>query len=144
MIKLQNKELKDVAEFLKKLSLNGKKSVHRMRVVKVLEEQNKKLGEEELELLKEYVETDEKGEFVHESGNLKFKGDVKEFKKQQEDLYNEYFVLDDTNLESALKTLKEVVNDYNKELSEKDAEAHFTLVEAFENEANKEKNRNSM
>lgn len=132
MIKIQNKELKDVSEFLRKLSLKGKKSVHRMRVVKVLDEQNKKLGEEEVELLKEYVETDEKGEFVTENGNLKFKGSAKEFKKQQEELYNEDFVINDKNLESALNTVKEVVTEYNKELSEKDAEAHFVLVEAFE------------
>ncbi|MED4080094.1 hypothetical protein P4637_08845 [Halalkalibacterium halodurans] len=132
MIKIQNKELKDVSEFLRKLSLKGKKSVHRMRIVKVLEEQNKKLGEEEVELLKEYVETDEKGEFIYENEKLKFKNDAREFKKQQDELFNEYFVLDDTNLESALKTLEEIVNDYNKELSEKDAEAHFILVEAFE------------
>ncbi|MDY7224667.1 hypothetical protein [Halalkalibacterium halodurans] len=132
MIKIPNKHLKDVSEFLRKLSLKGKKSVHRMRIVKVLEEQNKKLGEEEVELLKEYVETDEKGEFIYENEKLKFKNDAREFKKQQDELFNEYFVLDDTNLESALNTVKEVVTDYNKELSEKDAEAHFTLVEAFE------------
>jgi hypothetical protein len=132
MIKIQNKELKNVSDFLKKLSLKGKKSVHRMRIVKVLEEQNKKLGEEEVELLKEYVETDEKGEFIYENEKFKFKNDAREFKKQQDELFNEYFVLDDTNLESALNTVKEVVTDYNKELSEKDAEAHFILVEAFE------------
>ncbi|WP_062052330.1 hypothetical protein [Bacillus sp. JCM 19034] len=135
-MKLQYKDLKVAADFLKKISLKGKKSVHRMRIVKVLEEQNKKFAEEELELLKSYAELDEQGELVPTQGGgfkIKEDKDKKEFRKQQEELYQEYFVVDDKNLETALKTVEEVVNDYNKELSDKDAEAHFLLVEAFEN-----------
>ncbi|WP_062049224.1 hypothetical protein [Bacillus sp. JCM 19034] len=135
-MKLQYKDLKVAADFLKKVSLKGKKSVHRMRIIKVLEEQNKKFAEEELELLKSYAELDEQGELVlSEGGGFKIKEDKdkKEFRKQQEELYQEYFVVDEKNLETAVKTVEEVVNDYNKELSDKDAEAHFLLVEAFEN-----------
>ncbi|MFS0591988.1 hypothetical protein AB1L05_10335 [Cytobacillus horneckiae] len=60
--------------------------------------------------------------------------DAKEFKKQQEALYDEYFVIKDENLESALTTVKKLVNDYDMELTGKAAEAHFIIVEAFENQ----------
>ncbi|MFA9458805.1 hypothetical protein ACERJO_18845 [Halalkalibacter sp. AB-rgal2] len=141
MMNLQYKDLKMTADFLKNLSLKGKESVHRMRVVKVLEEQNKKLAEEELELLKAFAEIDDQGELVQAQGGgfkIKEDKDKREFKQQQEELYQEYFTVGDKNLETALKTVEEIVNDYNEELSDKDAEAHFLLVESFENVEKKE------
>lgn len=108
-----------------------------MRVVNVLAEKSKIVGEEELALLKEYGKTDEKDELVlNEQGGIRME-DAKEFKKQQEALYDELFVVDDKNLESALKTVEKLVNEYDKELSGKSAEAHFILCEAFENEEEK-------
>jgi len=64
----------------------------------------------------------------------------KEFNKAHKELFEEEFVLDDKNLESALKTVEKLVNDFDKELSGQQAEAHFILVEAFDNaeEENKE------
>ncbi|GAF63638.1 hypothetical protein BTS2_0529 [Bacillus sp. TS-2] len=133
MITLQNKDLKRASEFLLKITLKGKKQIHRMRVVKVLQEQHKIFADEELELLKSFAELDEQGELVPaEGGGFKLAGDKKEFKKQQKELMNEDFIIEGKNLESALKTVEEVIMDYNKELSESDAEAHFLWVEAFE------------
>ncbi|RHW33512.1 DUF1617 family protein [Oceanobacillus profundus] len=136
MIKLQNKYLKNVADFLQNtVSAKGKKNVHRMRIVKALTDKNKEVGDEELALLKEYAKTDSEGELVvNEAGGFDFKDRKtrKEFNEQQKDLYDEDFVIDDKNLESALKTVEKLVNDYDKELSGKHAEAHFILVEAFD------------
>ncbi|AAU85101.1 hypothetical protein BCBBV1cgp54 [Bacillus phage BCASJ1c] len=134
MIKIQYKHLKNTSDFLlNTITAKGKKNIHRMRVVKVLQEKNDKVGEEELELLKEYAKTDENEEFVRlPNGNLDIE-DPKTFKSQQESLYDEYFMIDDKNLVPALNTVEKLVNDFDKELSGKQAEAHFILVEAFEN-----------
>lgn len=133
MIKLKNKDLKIIFDFLMGISIKGKKSVHRTRIAKVIEEQNKKYADEEIELLKDFCETNERGEFVRlPNGNLDV-SDTEEFKKQQEALVNEYFTIDDKNLETALNTVKELVMEYNKELEGNNALAHFYLVEAFEN-----------
>lgn len=133
MIKLQNKYLKNVADFLQNtVSAKGKKNIHRMRIVKALQERNKEVGEEEVTLLKEYAQLDDKGELKrNDAGGFDIE-DTKGFNEQHKALYDEYFVIDDKNLESALKTVEKLVNDYDKELSGKQAEAHFILVEAFE------------
>lgn len=132
MIKLQNKHLKDVSEFLLGISLKGKKSRHRMRIVNALDQQNKKVAEEEIALLKEYAKLDEEGELIRKSDGSFDISDVKEFKKQQEDLYNEHFVIDDANLEGALQTIEKVVLDYDQELSNKDAFIHDYICQQFE------------
>lgn len=133
MIKLQNKDLKVIYSFLMGIGIKGKKSTHRTRIAKVIEEQHKKYAEEELELIKDYCETDEKGEFARlPNGNLDI-SDPKKFKEEQKALADEYFTIDDRNLETALKTVEEIVIDYNKELEGDNALAHFYLVEAFEN-----------
>lgn len=134
MIQLQHRYLKDVVDFLlNTISAKGKKNIHRMRIVKVLQEKNKEVGEEELALLKDYAQTDESGELIrNNAGGFDIK-DTKGFNKQHEALYDEYFTIKGTNLNSALKTVEKLVNDYDKELSGNSAEAHFILVEAFEN-----------
>ena len=133
MIKLQNKDLKNVADFLQNtLTAKGKKNVHRMRIVKAIENKNKEVGEEEYTLLKEYVPIGDNGELKrNDTGGFAIE-DTKGFSEQHKALYDEYFVIDDKNLESALKTVEKLVNDYDKELSGKQAEAHFILIEAFE------------
>ncbi|MEN2468011.1 hypothetical protein [Ornithinibacillus sp. JPR2-1] len=133
MIKIQNKHLGDVADFLlNTITAKGKKNIHRMRIVNALKERNKGVGEEELELLKEYAKKDEDDNVVQNENGRFVMEDAKEFKKQQDALYEEYFVIDDVNLKSALRTVEKLVNDYDKELVGKEAEAHFILVEAFE------------
>ena len=55
-----------------------------MRVVKVLQEQNKSFADEELELIKSFAELDDNGELVPaEGGGYKLIGDRKEFRKQR-------------------------------------------------------------
>lgn len=132
MIKLQYKHLKDVAEFMQEdLSSKGKKSRHRMRIVNAIAEQNKKVADEEIALLKEYAKTDDDGEIIQTDKGFDI-GDVKGFKRQQEELYNEYFIIDDANLETALKTVEKLVFDYDKELNGHKAFVHDYICQQFE------------
>lgn len=133
MIKIQNKYLNDVADFLlNSVGAKGKESIHKMRVVKALQEKFKEVSEEEIALLKEYAGEDEEGNIKrNEEGNFDVK-DTKGFNKAHKALFDEYFVIDDANLESALDTVEKLIKDYDKELSGKQAEAHFILYEAFE------------
>ncbi|MBN6887030.1 hypothetical protein ACUXCC_002040 [Cytobacillus horneckiae] len=137
-LKIQYKYLHDVAVFLQDhVGAKGKKNIHRMRIVKALSDKYKEVSGEELTLLKEFAKTDENDELIrNEQGGFDME-DAKEFKKQQEALYEEYFVIKDENLQSALKTVEKLANDYDKELTGKEAEAHYILVEAFENQEEK-------
>ncbi|WP_419893297.1 hypothetical protein [Oceanobacillus kimchii] len=137
MIKIQNKNLKDVADFLQNtISVKGKDNLHRMRIVKALNEKYENVAEEEVTLLKEYAVTNGEGELIkNEADGFEIK-DPKGFNEQHKELLEEYFILEDKNLESALKTVGKLVNDFDKELSGKDAEMHFILAEAFESNVN--------
>lgn len=133
MIKLQNKHLKIIGDFLQNtVTAKGKKNIHRMRIVKALDARNKEVAEEEFLLLKEYAKVDEDGNPIpNKKGGFDFQ-DTKGFSVAYKALFEEIFVIDDKNLETALNTVKKLVNDFDKELSGNDAEAHFILSEAFE------------
>ncbi len=132
-LKLKNKDLRNVADFLQNtVSVKGKKNVHRMRVVKAIAEKDKEVREEEVSLLKDYAKLDDQGEIIFLDNGQPIIKEKKEFNEAHKALFEEYFVLDDKNLESALKTTEKLVNDFDKELSGHQAEAHFILVEAFE------------
>lgn len=133
-IKLQYGDIRIVTNFLvDKLNPKKEKSIHRMRVVKALEEKSKQLSEELNELVKEFAKLDDDGEVVYLDDGQPAIKDKRGFNKAQNKLLEEEFVLDDANLKSALNTVKKLVNDYGKELKGDDAVAHFTLIEAFEN-----------
>lgn len=131
-LKIQKQYLKDVADFLyNRLELKGKKSVDRMRVVKTLNNQNREFANEEMELLKQYATLDDEGNPVQfEDGTFKAK-DVQEFKEQQKKLYEEEYILNDVNLDTALKTVKDAVINHDGELKGKDAFTHYYLYEQF-------------
>ncbi|MBP3038058.1 hypothetical protein J9303_00865 [Bacillaceae bacterium Marseille-Q3522] len=139
MLKIKYKYLNDVANFLlNDVSLKGKKSMHRMRIVNALKEQSRKLAKEERELLKEFANCDEDGEpKLKETGGYDLSPhNAALFKEQQEDLFEEDFILDDPNLETSVKTVKEVVLGYKKELVGGPAIAHAVLMEQFDDENN--------
>lgn len=130
---IQNKNLSDVAEFLlNEVSASGKKNIDRMRVFNALDEKNQKIAEEEREILKEYAEIDDEGGFIRDDNDrIKFK-DIKGFKKAQDELLEEQFVIDDANMQSALKTTKKLAENHDKKLTGESAQAHFILATAFE------------
>ncbi|MCT1904126.1 hypothetical protein [Oceanobacillus sojae] len=142
-IKLKNKDLRNTADFLQNtVSVKGKKNVHRMRVVKAIAEKDKEVREDEVTLLKDYAKLDDDDEIVFLDNGQPIIKEKKEFNKAHKELFEEEFVLDDKNLESALKTVEKLINDFDKELSGQQAEAHFILAEAFENaEEEKEENK---
>ncbi len=140
LIKIQHKYLKDVGEFLLGISLKGKESRHRMRIVNVLNEQNQNVAEEEINLLKEYAKLDEDGELIRNADGSFDILDIKEFKKQQDDLYNEQFVINDTNLDESLQTVGKLVIDYDEELNNKDAFIHDYICQQYENHKSSDRN----
>lgn len=119
-------------EFLYNLTLKGKQSRHRSRLVKAMQEKWQLVVEEEQELLKEYAGTDEDGNpNKKEDGSFDVK-DVKGFKEQQKELFDELFILEGGDATGYLKTAKEILLDFNEEVSGKNAEAYDYLCEVFE------------
>ncbi|MCM2983846.1 hypothetical protein M3599_23410 [Niallia circulans] len=133
--------LPSVTEFLYNLTLKGKQSRHRSRLVKAMQEKWKEVVEEEQELLKEYAGVDEEGNPKKKDGQYDIK-DVKGFKEQQKELFDEEFILEGGDATGYLKTVKEIVFDYDEEVSGKDAEAYDYLCEVFEESENENKEEN--
>jgi len=130
--------LPSATEFLYNLTLKGKHSRHRSRFVKAMQEKWKQVVEEEQELLKEYAGVDEEGNpKKKEDGNFAIE-DVKGFKEQQNELFDEEFILEGGDATGYLKTVKEIVFDYDGEVSGKTAEIYDYLYEVFENSENRE------
>jgi len=118
--------------FLYNLTLKGKQSRHRTRFVKVLQEKLKAISEEELELVKEFAGVDEEGNpNTKEDGSFAIE-DVKGFVAQQKELFEEVFVIEGGDHHGMLKTVKEILLNYDEEISGKQAEVFDYLCERFE------------
>src|SRR5699024_30844 len=132
-IKLQNKNLKMIYDFLMSLTVKGSRNIHRTRIALAVKEQHEKVSKEEMDLIKDYAELDDDEEFIRgHNGNIKFK-DINKFKEEQEKLLDETFVIEGENLQSALNSVNKLITDYNKALEGDHALAHFYLSEAFSN-----------
>ncbi|MDQ0269008.1 hypothetical protein [Cytobacillus purgationiresistens] len=123
----------EVIEFIFNISLKGKQSRHRTRFIKLLQEKWKLVCEEEVILLKEYADLDESGQpQKKENGDFIVK-DVNGFKKQQNLLLDEHFIINGEDYNGMLTTLKEIVFSFDEEVSGKKAMVFDYLCEAFEN-----------
>ena len=132
-VKIQYKYVVEVINFLSNISLKGKQSIHRTRFIKLLNEKLKQISEEELELVKEFTGVDEEGNpKKNEMGNFDIK-DAAGFLKQQKEYFQECYVIEGGDAHGMLKTMKSVIENYDQELSGKDAEVFEHLFTAFEN-----------
>lgn len=132
-VKIQYKYVAEVIDFLSNISLKGKQSIHRTRFIKLVNEKLKQISEEELELVKEFTGIDEEGNpKKNEMGNFDIK-DASGFLKQQKEYFEECYVIEGGDAHGMLKTMKAVIENYDQELSGKDAEVFEHLFTAFEN-----------
>ena len=132
-VKIQYSYLVDSVGFLAGLSLKGLQSIHRTRFNRLLQEKARQVGDEELQLIKEFTGVDENGDpKKNEYGNLAI-SDVKEFKKQQEEYLSEYYVIEGSDTHDMLKSVKAIIENYDEEVSGKEADAFEHLYTAFEN-----------
>lgn len=132
-VAIQNAQIGQAIGLLFRLSLKGKKSRHRTRFVKLLNERLQQVGEEEKELLKQYAELDEDGEpKLAEDGKGYDVIDKKGFIKEQQELYEEEMVLEGGDHHGMLKTVKEVLLESDEEFSGEEAMVYDYLCEQFE------------
>ncbi|MEV5038869.1 hypothetical protein MRBLBA21_003770 [Peribacillus frigoritolerans] len=123
----------DAINFLSTITLKGKQSIHRTRFIKHLNEKLKQISEEELELIKEFAGVDEKGNpNRREDGNFDIKN-VDDFLKQQREYFQECYIIEGGDAHGMLKTMKAIIENYDLEISGKDAEVFEHLFTAFEN-----------
>ncbi|ULM98816.1 hypothetical protein L8956_09075 [Peribacillus frigoritolerans] len=136
-VKIQYKYVIEVINFLSDISLKGKQSIHRTRFIKLLSEKLKQISEEELELVKEFAGVDDDGNpKKNKEGNFAIEN-ANEFLKQQKEYFQEYYIIEGGDAHGMLKTMKEVIGNYDLEISGKDADTFEHLYTAFENSKEK-------
>lgn len=143
-VKLKNKEINMLAEFLMGLSLKGRESRMRTRLVRILQEhfQETFLAEQQ-QLVEEHAEYNEDGEIVTETRTLKDgtkqtvnkikKENVVEFNRDIQDLLDEEYTIEENdNTKKMLETVANAVFEYDKELSGQKAFQYDRICDMFE------------
>jgi len=131
-VEIENHLLNETIEFFFKMELtNGKQSRHRTRFVKLLNDNLERVAEEQDALIKEHCHLDEQGNPKQtEEGQYDFK-DFEAFINDRTELYEEKVIIDDSNSQVMLMTIRDILDNYEGELSERKAVLYEHLCEAF-------------
>ncbi|SNT42257.1 hypothetical protein SAMN05444672_12227 [Bacillus sp. OK838] len=136
-VKIQYSYLVDSINFLSTMTLKGKQSIHRTRFIKQLSEKLKQVSEEELQLIKEFTGTDDNGDPNKNKDGSFAIDDINEFKRQQNDYLSDFYVIEGGDANGMIKTMKGIIENYDKEVSGKEADTFEHLYTAFENSKEK-------
>lgn len=143
-IKILNNEIQLVTNFLMELELKGKESRMRTRFVRMMQEHyDNVVSAESQQLIEEYAEKDENGEFIMEeielpdgSKGTKYQlreDSQQEYREELEKLMTEVFVIEKTGqYEDMLNSLEESVLNYDGLLSGLKAIQYDRICDIFE------------
>lgn len=139
IVKIKNAWLGQAISLLFNLPLMAKKSRHRTKFVKLLNDRLQEVSEQEQQLLKEHCELDESGEPLKTDDGKGFKAkDTASFLKDQQELYDEELVIEGGDNREMLETVKDVLENCEEEFSGKEAMTYDYLYDQFENQKNEE------
>lgn len=134
-VKIQYSQLANIINLLSEIPLKGLKSIHRTRFQNLLQERLNQVAAEEMSIIKEHAGTAVVNgkEEPKRKGNGEFDiEDVAAFKQQQEEYFKEHYVIDGGDSLMMLLSLKKAIEDYEGELTGKQAMAYEHLYTAFE------------
>lgn len=127
MFKVKKVKIYTIITFLKDMKLKGRQSRHRSDFVDLLEKSWDKFSKDEVKLVEEFGIFDGEGELIRNDDGTFPLTDVKAFRIEQDHLYNEDFVLEGSEYETMFEVLKEVLDNYDEELSGDEATIYNTL-----------------
>lgn len=138
-IKIQNKEIVNVANFLEGLTMKGKLSIARSRMIQILDKKQKEFNEDRKSIVESYAEKDEDGKpklKPDSTYELSAEGNA-EASKEITKLLEEYAIIDYGEYSSRLNDLENYVTEFDEDVSGNVAQGFFVLVTAFENKEEK-------
>lgn len=130
-VKIKNMYLQASASFLYDLTLRGKQSRQRSKLVRVLNEKLKELAEDELNLIKEYTGEDAEGNPIKNKQGSYDVSDTAKFRKEQQELLEEEAVIEGEGNREMIKVIKQILADYDGDISGKNADAFDYLCDIF-------------
>lgn len=135
---IKNMEIEKIGRFLIEIKLRGRLSIMRTRFVKLLQARLDLQNEERQQLISDFAKKDENEQLVYETNEQGVEGlvitDPKEFNQEMIKLMEEDFIIEESpdKMEMFL-VLKDIVMNFDEELSGEDAMTYDTLYELFEN-----------
>lgn len=138
-ITIENNKLAICHNFLRDLSLKGKKSVSRTKMMKLVLRKNKEFEEARKEIIESYAKKDVDGKAIIDA-NDQYEFDVENRRlanKELTKLSEEKAVIEYGEFVNDLRFIEEHLNEYDEEISGDAAEAFATLLDAFENKEEK-------
>jgi len=131
---LANEILAPSVNFLQGITLKGKDSRARTKLVNLLTNQVRELQESEQALIDEYAKTDENGKQEKvENGNVKIDPNrTKEYLAEHSKLMLEQVEIEGGTYVNHIDDCEKILNDYDGELEGQNAQAYDALLDAFE------------
>jgi hypothetical protein len=133
-IQLKNNEVIPAIDFLQKMPLKSADSRHRTKFVKLLNAILPELQESERELVGEYCEKNEQGKpLVDADGKIRLvKETASEYRVEHAKLMAEIATIDSGQFAANIAELPRILQEYNGDLSNKEADIYDTLLDQFE------------
>lgn len=132
-VKIKNNMLNEAVDFFFGMTLKGKESRMRTRFIKLISSEVERVAEEEREILKEYCVLNDDGELEqNEDGTAIIKkGKEEVLMDERLELLNEEFIIDDSNSQNMLMTVRKILDECDMDLSERKAVLYDYLCEQF-------------
>jgi hypothetical protein len=135
-IKLQNRYVVSLVPFLQGMKLRGAESRARSKLLGLAMDVYGSLHESELELLREFAVCDGNGEpQMAEDGSFSLKdGNAAGYLTERDRLFSEVAEIEGGTYTTHLEVMRQVLADYDGELSGDEAALYDALMDAFEEE----------
>lgn len=134
-VRIKNRLITPIVKFLYELKLKGKQSRHRSRFIKKLEDKLQDIQVEEHEIRKQHCNLDENGEpkttKMPDGQDIWDIADLQGFVRDRNEMMDEEYVIDDTDSQIMLETLKLILDEFDDEISGDDADVYDYLCEQF-------------
>lgn len=117
-LEIEYRNVVDVINLIDKLKLKGIQSIHRTRLSRKLQERLEGIAEEQLEIQKQYFDVDKDGNPIVDMEKCK---NTDEYVKTMSDFVSEKVVIEDSESQTMLKSLKESLENSDIEWSSKEA-----------------------
>ena len=130
IVKIENGKLEQAIGLLFNLPAKGIKSVRKTKFVKLLNERLKEVDEQRQELAKEHSNLDENGKAKTVGDKFDIK-DMDAFQKDVKELFGEEMVFEGADVQKMLKTVKQILEESEKEWEGQESMTYAYLCEAF-------------
>lgn len=133
-LNIQNGDLQDIMVLLEGLTLKGKDSRARTRMIKTFEKSYLEFYTDEKTLLAEHKMVDDGGNIISQDEMDRRKSEVILFQIEQKELYAEYVLVESGSNESYFKHMIKVLDEYDGEFNGRPAYLYDLLLTELESQ----------